>query len=536
MMKKYIILSIIALGMCLTSCDDYLDKLPDDRAEMDSQDKVTQLLVSAYLSHSPNFLFLMSSDDVDDNGKVYSAQQNQEQMYRWQTIEGRNNDDPRSLWQDYYEKAATANLALATIEQMGNPESLRGQRAEALLCRAYAMFMCANTFCMAYDPTKAEEYMGIPYPKEPDVSVKDRGTLKETYENIAADIEDAMKDLSEEHLRKPKYHWNKKAANAFAARFYLYYHDYDKVIKYASAALGANPTDNLRDIASLSSLGATDFFHAYKNSTVNANFIMMPMYSICGRTASGSSSYLRFCHNSTMANYETFWPRMPWGSGSSANTLWASHKLYGSNQAVRFPIQQEEFEYTDKLGNSGYAHIIDVPFQAEETLLCRAEAYALKGDQEKAVEDMNYWMSSFCASSYTYTSGGKSYRITRPTLTQQLIDEFYNDTTKHYAPVIPNQEEMDQTRSIIKRLHPQGFTVEEGSSKEHNIQMILQMRRITMLYHGIRFQDLKRYGIEYCHFLDGEDPIVFKAGDLRGAIQIPDDVINDGVKPNPREN
>ncbi|MBQ6033192.1 MAG: RagB/SusD family nutrient uptake outer membrane protein, partial [Prevotella sp.] len=135
MMKKYIILSIIALGMCLTSCDDYLDKLPDDRAEMDSQDKVTQLLVSAYLSHSPNFLFLMSSDDVDDNGKVYSAQQNQEQMYRWQTVEGRNNDDPRSLWQDYYEKAATANLALATIEKMGNPESLRGQRAEALLCR-----------------------------------------------------------------------------------------------------------------------------------------------------------------------------------------------------------------------------------------------------------------------------------------------------------------------------------------------------------------------------------------------------------------
>lgn len=71
---------------------------------------------------------------------------------------------------------------------------------------------------------------------------------------------------------------------------------------------------------------------------------------------------------------------------------------------------------------------------------------------------------------------------------------------------------------------------------EHNIQMILQMRRITMIYHGIRFQDLKRYGIEFCHFIDGEDPIVFKAGDLRGAIQIPDDVINDGVKPNPRDN
>ena len=178
MIRKYIILPFIALGICLTSCNDFLDKLPDDRAEMNAQDKVTQLLVSAYIEHSPNFLFHMSSDDVDDNGKEYRAQLNQEQMYRWQTVEGRSNDDPRSLWQDYYEKASTANLALATIEEMGNPESLSGERAEALLCRAYAMFVCANTFCMAYDPTKAEEYMGIPYPKKPNVSVKERGTLK----------------------------------------------------------------------------------------------------------------------------------------------------------------------------------------------------------------------------------------------------------------------------------------------------------------------------------------------------------------------
>ena len=56
-----------------------------------------------------------------------------------------------------------------------------------------------------------------------------------------------------------------------------------------------------------------------------------------------------------------------------------------------------------------------------------------------------------------------------------------------------------------------------------------------MPYQGIRFQDLKRYGIEYTHFLDGEDPIVFKAGDLRGAIQLPDDVIKAGLPENPRE-
>lgn len=32
-MKKYIVFSIIALSMGLTSCNDWLDKLPDNRME-----------------------------------------------------------------------------------------------------------------------------------------------------------------------------------------------------------------------------------------------------------------------------------------------------------------------------------------------------------------------------------------------------------------------------------------------------------------------------------------------------------------------
>lgn len=543
-MKKYIGLSIIALSMGLTSCNDYLDKLPDDRAEVNTEEKVNKLLVSAYLDHSPSFLFWMSSDDVDDNGTVYTAQLNQEQMYRWQNVEGRNNDDPRTLWNNYYEKAATANEALGAISSMGNPASLSGQRAEALLCRAYALFMCANTFCMAYDPEKADQYLGIPYPKSPGVTVNERGTLAETYANIAADIEEALPLVNEDHLSVPKYHWNLKAANAFAARFFLYYHDYDKAIQYATACLGTNPSEVLHNIGQWSSLGAADFFHAYKASNVNANLIFMPAYSICGRATSGSSSYKRFGLNRIITLNEMFWVSTPWwGSGSSANVFWPSHKLYGSNQNIRFPVQNEEFEYTDKVGSTGYAHILEVPFQGEETLLCRAEAYALKGDFSNAIADMNTWASSFTAESYIYTSGGKRYIKRRTDITQENLDEFFENM--YYSAVTPddgitssdlskNPELAAQMRWMKKKLHPQGFTVATGT-QENCINLILWMRRVSMPYQGIRFQDLKRYGIEYSHFLDGEDPIVFKAGDLRGAIQLPDDVIQAGLEPNPRE-
>lgn len=543
-MKKYIGISLIALSLGLTACDDYLDKLPDDRAEVDTETKVNQLLVSAYIDHSPSFLFWMSSDDVDDNGTTYTAQLNQEQMYRWQNVEGRNNDDPRSLWNNYYEKAATANEALAAIDALGNPATLSGQRAEALLCRAYAMFMCANTFCMAYDPQKADEYMGIPYPKVAGVSVDERGTLAETYANIAEDIEAAMPYVSEEHLSVPKFHWNKKAANAFAARFFLYYHQYDKTIQYATEALGPNPSEVLHNLEQWSSLGAADFFHSFKNSGVAANFIFMPAYSICGRCTMGSDSYKRFGLNRALTLRELFWVKTPWwGSGSSANVFWPSHKLYGSNQCIRFPVQNEEFEYTDKVGGTGYAHILEVPFQGEETVLCRAEAYALKGDMANAIQDMNTWASSFTAESYIYTSGGKRYIKRRVDIAEDNLNEFFESIP--YSPTIPNDAltedsiqdhpEKDALRRQIKKtLHPQGFTVSPGT-QENAINLILWMRRVSMPYQGIRFQDLKRYGIEYCHFLDGEDPIIFKAGDLRGAIQLPDDVLEAGLPANPRD-
>lgn len=60
------------------------------------------------------------------------------------------------------------------------------------------------------------------------------------------------------------------------------------------------------------------------------------------------------------------------------------------------------------------------------------------------------------------------------------------------------------------------------------------MRRLDTLFQGLRFYDLKRYGMEYTHEISGGEGITFKAGDLRGAIQLPQDVISAGQTANPR--
>lgn len=516
-------LALSALAL-ITSCDDYLDKMPDDRAEVNTESKVTSLLVSAYPTNRSNFILELTSDNVLDNGQEYTTNKTKEEAYRFETITSEGNDDPKRLWNSYYGSVAAANQALQAIDELGNPESLSGQRAEALLCRAYSMYCLATTFCMAYNPDKANDYMGLPYPTKPETTVSpkyERGTLAQLYENINKDIEEALPNVSDDIYTQPKYHFNKKAAYAFAARFNLYYMQYDKVITYANAVLGTGAPTGLRDFTQYISLGRDDIGNAYVNSSDPSNLLLMTAYSSVGRALSGTM-YPRFGHGRPVVTYETFWAAGPWGIGSTDNTLYYATKLYGTNQSVAFPKMEEMFEYTDKTNGTGYPHIVDAAFTTDETLLCRAEAYVLKKDYTHAISDMNAWIAS-----HTYATKGTAVR---PVLTEESVNSFMDKLT--YEPTIINT---DKQRSIKRTLHPQGFTVESGT-QENIIELILHMRRLETLYQGLRIQDLKRYGIEFSHPVSGEKDVpVFVAGDLRGAIQLPNDVITAGLPANPRE-
>lgn len=72
------------------------------------------------------------------------------------------------------------------------------------------------------------------------------------------------------------------------------------------------------------------------------------------------------------------------------------------------------------------------------------------------------------------------------------------------------------------------------------IQCILHARRITSLHEGLRWPDIKRYGIVIYRRLvsDGYGTVTdeMPVDDLRRAIQIPKSVILAGMQPNPRTN
>lgn len=524
-MKKISILLFAAGMMALTSCNSYLDELPDDRAEVNSIEKVKQFLVSAYPTHSPLFIFNESSDDVTDNGVLYNYQPNQMQAYRWLPIETEGNDDPKSIWNSSYEAVSTANQAMEAISAMGEPAECEGMKAEALLCRAFAMFQLANTFCMAWNPEKADEYMGVPYPMVSGVTVEERGTLAELYGHINDDIEAALPHVNDTYLSAPKYHFNVRAAYAFAARFNLYYLNYDKAIQYATKALGTNPSAMCRQIeADYGSLAGVDDIHnKWIRSGENCNWMMQPYYSLAGH-AGYSSSFKRFAHNFDIIKMETFWAKSPWctgaASGENNNALAEAGLQYGNNQMVRLPKLDEDFEITDKVNNTGYAHIVDVAFSGDETLLVRAEAYAMKKQYTEALADMNIWLTAHA-------------RAASPRFLTLTVDNVNSSMDAIREPEVPARTAGES--SIKKHLNPQGFSIEEGT-QTNMVQVILHMRRINNWWQGLRWLDIKRWGIEITHHLEGEDALLLKAGDPRGAIQLPTDVIDAGLPANPREN
>ena len=534
-MMKNKIFTVLTLGLAalgLSSCNDYLDKLPDERAELNTEEKITQLLVSAYPTCTNNLLVEVLSDNVDDNGRAYSSPAIVDQTYRFIDTTEEGNDSPYDIWGGYYRAVATVNEALQAVEAMGNPASLQGDVAEAKLIRAYSMFMLAQTFCMAWNPDKADEYLGLPYPLIPEQDLTaqyERGTLRQLYENINKDIEEALPHIADaaQKYTQPKYHFNVKAAYAFASRFNLYYMNYQKAIEYANMVLGSDPTAVMRNYEPYRELGRTDFANLWIRSNDQANIMLLATYSIAPRYLTWATSS-RFAHNYDITAYETFWVDMPWGDGSSANSIIYANHLYGTNQCVAFPTYEEQFEYTDKVAGIGYTHSVDPVFTGDISILERAEAYCLLGQLENAMKDINTWIGTHCKDKY---EDGELLMAAPQNLTVADIVAFVTNTD--YAKRTPDGW---RDRSFRKHMHPQGFTIgAEGSDQECMLQFILHMKRIETVFHGFRMQDVKRYGIEYTHEVVGEDPLVFIRGDLRGAIQIPNTVIAAGLQENPRQ-
>lgn len=521
-MKKYIGFSIIALGLTLTSCDDWLDKLPDNRMELQTPSDVSNLLVSAYPSAHPAYLLEMYSDNTDDcvNPSWSEASRFQAQAYNWEDITETGEDEsPQELWNKHYIAIASANAAIDLIEGKGSPAEYSEQLGEALLCRAYAMFQLSTVFCKAYNPATASTDLGLPYPTHPEKvvgTVYTRGTMEDLYGQIDKDLQRGL-PLVSSNYSKPKFHFNTDAAKAFAARFYLYKGDFAKAITYATEVLGADPTAKARDWDAYAALNMNQQIRpeAWVSADEKCNFLLQTVYSEWGAI---SGPYLygeKYAHSYRITYDEDIASKGPFGAANSTfkQRVWSNTALANLfHRKVPY-----EFEYTDLQAGIGFAHAEYAVFTTEQLLLERAEAYALSGELQKAVDDYNTIM--------------KIYQNYPKTFTLKQIVDFYNGVD-YYTP---------KKATVKKHFVKPVYTIDaEGSDQEALLQAILHLRRIMEVGEGYRMQDVKRYGIVIYRrqtntsFTISAVTDSLTVDDPRRAIQLPQDVITSGLEPNDR--
>ena len=125
---KYLILGA-AVSLAFTSCDSYLDKSPDDRAELSDKEKLTQFLTSCYPSCNISVVGETSSDNMGNNGRTYNADIMLDQLYRFQDVDVTGNETPYYLWDHYYRAVAKSNEALGAAERLNDPKGLSAQIA-----------------------------------------------------------------------------------------------------------------------------------------------------------------------------------------------------------------------------------------------------------------------------------------------------------------------------------------------------------------------------------------------------------------------
>ena len=540
-MNTYIYkVSVIAV-LCLTaltSCKDEIKVVPDNRMEIDNVEKVRKLLTSGYPASTPAVICELSGDNYVDDNVVVPATHNDayekfhDEAYAWKDINNysiNSDDTPYQVWEAYYSGIAVCNHAIEAMLEMSNdpahdPE-LAHSWGEAHVLRAYLLFILVNTFAEAYkNETLSTADRGIPYVTESETVVHvDYSTsnylhnVKDTYDLIEKDLLEGIDLIQDSKYTVPAYHFNRNAANAFAARFYLFKRDYDNCIKYANEALGNTPATMLRDWSAINPNTMDSRLNPYNDETAPCNFLIQSTYSLQDRMLSACRYAINdgttFKDKATGTTWTVPSTLRILISGGGPN--WSGYMPAFDGHLFIFGGQEygiwlfrvyEYFEFTDKIAGIGYVHMLYQPFTADETLLCRAEAKLYKGDRAGAIQDLGFWATSHQAPNE---------------LTLDRIKSFYNRA--------------NTSNIFVSKLHPaeMGFDQVLTGDDLSVLDCILHFRRIETMFEGQRWYDIKRYGITVYHHYRGpqEDDIHTDSltwDDPRRVLQLPNNVIEAG--------
>lgn len=497
-MKKNIYTPIIALflGLSFTACNKFLDELPDARTELDTPEKIQELLARAY----PDALYADFCETMSDNAgdKVNLTQSSifNTQMYSWQTNNEYSTwDTPPHYFYAAYGAVANANYALEAVENLGGGSDLNYLKGEALVARAYAHFMLGLFWCKPFNPATAATDLGLPYATKAERKVFEvyrRISVKDYYDAIEKDLTEGLPLIDNSKYSKPKFHFTKEAAHAFASRFYLVKGDWDKVISHANEALGANPENKLRDVKGQRARTYAQQELLYASSDEPANALIVGASSLYARNFAYNKYGLTL-----QKSVEVLGDNKHPLNGFRAT--WA-YPLYGNDDYRNFPKYQEYFKYTNVSAGNGYPYDMAVLISFDEVFLNRLEAYLMKGEKAKFLTDLVVFLRKKTMQNIPDTF----------VLSEADMNTIYQNKGTEFDPA---------------------YTL--STQQREWLQAVADVRRAAFVFEGLRWIDNKRLGMKVVHVKGGQTMELPK-DDPRRELQIPEDAISNGITANPR--
>lgn len=489
--KRFLIYIAIGLLPVLVSCNKYLEKEPDNRAKLTDPDKVAQLLGSAYpLANYMAFNEAMS-DNAGDKGAGETDVTNRD-PYFFENVHSNEQDSPDNYWSACYSAIAAANEALKACNNASNPADYQSEKGEALIARAYAHFMLVTLYSIPYEATTASSNPGIPYVTEPETVVikqYDRRTVAYVYEMIEKDILEGLPLIDDANYTIPRYHFNRAAANAFAARFYLYKKDYQNAVNHASIAV-PDFLPNLRKWnTTYQTYGINNLPAQYQKTTDPANLLLVTVSTIYNyglRYATYRYGLTPFLQDQILGTPLQL-------TGGSWSFIIGT---VGSQSNTAIPkLNYTDFASTIPGGETGTPYGTISLFTVEEVLFNKVEANAYLGNYDAAINDLNIYMSTRL-NGVTPGILPANYRITQA----KILSHYNNRLT--IQPAVVN--------------------------------FILELKRAEFIHEGMRWFDVLRYNIPVTHtFIESggtaTGSITIDATDRRRQLKLPDAVKLSGI-------
>lgn len=484
-MKKKIVYTCLVALVAASGCNDYLDQAVDQRTQLDTVGKVSELLTTAYpQADYATFTEAMSDLALDKGTGPVVVDEINKNPYFYQDVTDKNQGSPDYYWNACYAAIAAANHALEAIAKAPNPNEFSAQKGEALVARAYSHFMLVTLYAKVYDPATAASDPGIPYVTEPEKVVLkqyERKTVAYVYEQIEKDLTEGLPLINNNAYRVPKYHFNTEAAHAFAARFYLFKRDYQKVVEHANQVFpGGNIAPNLRQWVSVySKLTANEGLAIYTQASEPANLLLVETASLWAR------NYGRYRYGlaTPIVNYLFRSPNV-----TGARWVYPLYTQGTDNWLVlKF---REHFVRTDVNADIGFPYTIFPLFTAEEVLFNRAEANLALGNVEATRADLNLFASTRI----------ENYDAATHSITDAKVRAFYG------------------VRDVRAGL----------------LATLLDFKAAEFVQEGMRWFDILRHNLTVQHpTVDGQ-VIVSAPGDVRRVLQIPQEAELAGIARNPR--